>query len=140
LAWPFVVAVSIVAFHRPLVRLIERTREFEGPGDVKIKLDAAQVEKIMVEARHDNLSAEAVTKRIVEEAVIDEREFRILRGLLGESEGRSMHAYQTAFYRPALEELEKKKWITRAHGKFKLSAEGLQVLRPRLVSLLESPR
>lgn len=139
-AWPLVVVVVLLAFRKSLLGLVERTREFEGPGDLKIKLDPARVQQIVEDARRENLPAEAVTERIIDEAVVDEREFRILRALVGESEGRRMLAYQNSFYRPALERLMAKGWIARNDNKFTLSPEGLGAVSTKLFPMLKASR
>src|SRR5262249_19639364 len=101
-AWPVVVLVLLFGYRRALLDLLGRARELGGPGDFRIKLDSAKVEEIVEAGRREALPARAVANRIVEEAVIDERESRILRGLLGEKTGRLMMNYQTRWYRSAL--------------------------------------
>lgn len=137
-AWPVVAIVVLFGFRKSLLGLLERTRELEGPGDFKVKLDPTRVEQIVESGRRDNLSAKTITARIIDEAIVDEREFRILRALLGEREGRGMYSYQNAYYKPAIDELMKKEWIAHQDKKFVLTHEGSKIIAKKLRPLLES--
>jgi hypothetical protein len=136
LAWPLVVVACLLAFRKALLHLIDRTRELEGPGDLKIRLDPTAVQEIVEDGRRQNLPAKEVTKRIMEDAVIDEREFRILRALLGETDGRSMYSYQSSYYQPALNSVMNKSLVMRNADKFRLTEKGIEVLRNKLLPLL----
>jgi hypothetical protein len=137
LAWPVVILLVVAVFRRQLVVLVGRVREIEGPGDLKISLDAQKVEKIITEGRQANTPPSAVAQQIVRAAtVLEKRETRILRALL-DDEGRGMFNYQTDYYRPALMALLSK-GLVRKHDKgFALTPEGLRVTREYLSSVLE---
>ena len=136
LAWPLVIVVVFLALRTKLSALIDRTREFEGPADMKIKLDPTQVERIVDEGKKQDTPASVVAHRIITQAVVDGRELRILRALIGEDEGRSMYSYQSPHYRPALEALIGKGLIQRRGGKYLLTDIGLQVVAEHLEPIL----
>jgi hypothetical protein len=138
LAWPVVILVVVAVFRRQFVVLFGRVREIEGPGDLKITLDAQKVEQIITRGRQDNVSPAAVAQQIVRSAtVLEKRETRILRALL-DDEGRGMFNYQTDYYRPALMSLVSK-GLVQKHGKgFALTPEGMRVTREYLSAVLES--
>jgi hypothetical protein len=140
LAWPVVVVIVLVAFRAKLATLIDRAREFEGPGDVKIKLDPSEVERIVDEGRKQDAPADVVARRILTQALVDNRELRILRALIGEDEGRGMYSYNNnAYYRPALESLLGKGLIEKRDGKFFLSDSGHKVVAEYLKPILANP-
>jgi hypothetical protein len=136
IAWPVAVSSLILLFRTQISDAINRAREFEGPGDLKLTFDPRQVERIVAEGRAENASASEVAQRIVEQAVVDERELRILRGLLGEQAGRSMNAYQSAFYRPAIDSLMSKEMIRFSQGKYFLTDKGLAAVRDHIIPLI----
>lgn len=103
LAWPAVILVLVLLFRRNLHDLLARLREFEGPGDVRVKLDRRQVEQIVEEGSREQVPPREIAKRIVEQAIVDPREFRILRALIAEDEGRGMYSYRSSYYKPALD-------------------------------------
>jgi len=75
----------------------------------------------------------------MEEAIVDERESRILRGLLGEKAGRLMVNYQRPPYRQALDALLRKGWVVRYDdGKFALTAIGMKAVASSLRPLLQA--
>jgi hypothetical protein len=108
-------------------------------ADLEIRLDPAAAQEIVEDGRRQNLPAVEITKRIIEDAVIDEREFRILRALLGETEGRSMYSYQSSYYKPALDSVMNKALVTRNGEKFRLTQKGIEMLRNKLLPLLGTP-
>ena len=137
LVWPAVVLVALALLGPELGDLVRRIREFEGPGSVKVSLDAAAVEEIVREGRAKDESAEAVARKIVERAIVlDPREARIIRALF-DDEGRAMYNYQTGYYRPALNSLLEKGYVHRVDRGFALTGEGHRVARDYLVSALE---
>jgi len=82
LAWPVVILIVVAIFRRQPVVLFGRVREIEGPGDLKITLDAQKVEQIITRGRQNNVSPAAVAQQIVRSAtVLEKRETRILRAL-----------------------------------------------------------
>jgi hypothetical protein len=139
LAWPVVILVVVAIFRRQLVVLFGRVREIEGPGDLKISLDAQKVEKIITEGRQTNTPPAAVAQQIVRAAtVLERRETRILRALL-DDEGRGMFNYQTDYYRPALTALVAKGLVQKHDKGFALTAEGLRVTKEYLLGVLDPP-
>jgi hypothetical protein len=136
LAWPLVVLVLLFGYRRALLDLFGRARELEGPGGISVKLD--KLEQIVAAGQRDGRPARDVANQIVEEAIVDERESRILRGLLGEKSGRLMMNYQSHGYRPALEALLARRWIVRnADGTFALTDAGTKVVVRSLRPLIE---
>jgi len=138
LAWPVVILIVVAIFRRQLVVLFGRVREIEGPGDLKITLDAQKVEQIITRGRQDNVSPAAVAQQIVRSAtVLEKRETRILRALL-DDEGRGMFNYQTDYYRPALMSLVSKGLVQKHDKGFALTPEGMRVTKEYLSAVLES--
>jgi hypothetical protein len=137
LAWPVVILIVVAVFRHQLVMLFGRVREIEGPGDLKITLDAEKVEQIISRGRQDNASPAAVAQQIVRSAtVLEKREMRILRALL-DDEGRGMFNYQTDYYRPALMALVSKGLIQKHDKGFALTPEGMRVTKEYLSTVLE---
>lgn len=139
LAWPVVVVTILLAFRTKLAMLIDRAREFEGPADVKIKLDPSQVERIIDEGKKQDTPADIVARQILTQALVDNRELRILRALIGEDEGRGMHSYQNSYYQPALESLLGKGLIEKRDRKFFLTDSGHRVVVEYLKPILARP-
>ena len=138
LAWPVVILIVVAVFRRQFVVLVGRVREIEGPGDLKITLDAQKVEQIISKGRQDNVSPAAVAQQIVRSAtVLEKRETRILRALL-DDEGRAMFNYQTDYYRPALMSLVSRGLVQKHDKGFALTPEGLRVTKEYLSTVLES--
>jgi hypothetical protein len=138
LAWPVVILIVVAVFRSQLVMLFGRVREIEGPGDLKITLDAQKVEQIISKGRQDNASPAAVAQQIVRSAtVLEKREMRILRALL-DDDGRGMFNYQTDYYRPALMSLVSKGLVQKHDKGFALTAEGMRVTKEYLSTVLES--
>ena len=137
LVWPVVVLTTIVLLRRQLEGLFGRVREIEGPGSLKVSLDAVAVEQIITEGREENASPSAVAERIVQAAtVLDRREARILRALLDDA-GRAIYNYQTDYYRPALESLLAKRFVQKVDRGFALTDEGQRVTREYVLSVLK---
>jgi hypothetical protein len=136
LAWPIVVVVGLLAFRGKISSLIDRTREVEGPADLKIKLDPSQVERIVDEGKKEGAPAHVVAQRIIDRAVVDPRELRILRALIGEDEGRGIYSYQTSYYLPALEALLKKGLIAKRGNKFFLTQSGVSAAAEHVMPIL----
>lgn len=138
LAWPVVILIVVAVFRRQLVALFGRVREIEGPGDLKITLDAQKLERIISKGRQDNASPAAVAQQIVRSAtVLEKRETRILRALL-DDEGRGMFNYQTDYYRPALTSLVSKGLVQKHDKGFALTPEGQRVTKEYLSAVLDS--
>jgi hypothetical protein len=138
LAWPVVILFVVAIFRRQLVVLFGRVREIEGPGDLKITLDAQKVEKIIAEGRQTNTPPAAVAQQIVRSAtVLQKREMRILRALL-DDEGRAMFNYQTEYYKPALLALLSKGLIRRHEKGFALTSEGFRITKEYVTGVLDS--
>jgi hypothetical protein len=135
--WPVVVVVAAVLLRRELGGLFGRVREIEGPGSLKVSLDAAKVEKIINEGRKDNVPPAAVAERIVRTAtVLDRLEARILRALL-DDEGRLIYNYQTVYYRSALEALLAKGYVRKLDKGFALSQEGTRITKDYLLGVFQ---
>lgn len=63
-------------------------------------------------------------------------EFRILRALLGESEGRYLDAFQKKYYRPSLEATIAKGWVEQIGSRYFMTPKGLEVCETYLMQLL----
>jgi len=136
IAWPAAVVSLILLFRIQISDAIDRAREFEGPADLKLTLDPRHVEQIVAEGRAENAPASEVAQRIVEQAVVDKRELRILRALLGEQTGRAMHGYRGPFYRPSLDSLMSEGMVQFNQGKYFLTDKGRAAVREHLMPLL----
>jgi hypothetical protein len=138
LAWPAVVLIGIWLLRREIRELFGRVREIEGPGAVKVTLDAKKLEEIIQEGQRDKTPPSAVAGRIIQSVnVLDKREARILRALL-DDDGRGIHYYQTNYYRPALESLLAKGQVTKAGKGFELTQEGRRITKAYLLDVLNS--
>ena len=52
--WPVFILIVVLLLRKQLVALVGRVREIEGPGDVKITLDAGKVEQIIAKGQREN--------------------------------------------------------------------------------------
>jgi hypothetical protein len=137
LVWPVVVLVALALLRRELAGLFGRVREIEGPGSLKVSLDANKVEQIIKEGRQENTPPAAVAERIVQTAtVLDRREARILRALL-DDDGRAIYSYQTDYYRPALQSLLAKEYVRKVDKGFALTQEGQRITREYILGVLQ---
>jgi hypothetical protein len=143
LTWPIVILVVVILLRRELAGLFGRVREIEGPGSIKVSLDANKVEQIIKEGRQDNTTPAAVAERIVQAAtVLDRREARILRALF-DDDGRAIYSYQNDYYRPALESLLGKEYVRKIDKGFALTPMGQRITREYILGVLqrlESPK
>lgn len=127
LAWPVVVLIVVFTFRRQISSLVERTREFEA-GPAKFKIDPAKVEKAR-EISEQVPSQEEAAKQLLEQA-LEDRELRILRGLIGEPAGRDLNIYKRSdYYRPALDSLALKNLVYQQGGKYFLTSLGTEVVK-----------
>ena len=138
IAWPILILIVVWLLRKQLVALVGRVREIEGPGDVKITLDAERVEKIITKGRQENAPPAEVAQQIVRSA-LEKRETRILRALL-DDDGRGMFNYQTDYYRPALMALIDKGLVQKHDKGFALTPQGLRVTREYLATILQPPQ
>lgn len=137
LIWPLVLLTTIILLRRQLGGLFGRVREIEGPGSLKVSLDAAAVEQIIAEGRKENATPGAVAERIVKAVtVLDRREARILRALFDDA-GRAINNYQSDYYRPALESLVAKQFVHKVEKGFALTDEGQRVTTEYVLSVLK---
>jgi hypothetical protein len=138
LVWPAVVVLAVVLLRRELAALVDRVREIEGPGSLKVSLDPNKVEQIIEEGRKENASPAAVAERIAQAAtILDQRETRILRALL-DDDGRAIYSYQNDFYRPALQSLLSKGYVRRFEKGFALTPEGQHVTKQYILGVLKA--
>ncbi len=137
LAWPAVTLIFVLLFRRHLISLFQRLRRMEGPGDLKIELDEADVENLLESAEKEKLSPKEVAGRIVKLAdIADNRKLRIIRALADEDGGRLINSYQSTYYRPALEALLKDGYVADRDGVFHLTPKGQQLARQYLLQVL----
>ncbi len=128
LAWPVVILIFFVTFQEQIGNLINGIREFEA-GPTKFKVDSRGIEKAK-EISQKNLSNQEAAKQLLEEQVLEDRELRILRALVGEPEGRHFYAYKrNDYYRPALDSLAYKGLIFKQENKYLLTPLGTEVVK-----------
>ena len=135
-AWPAVVLVVAMLLRREIRALFGRVREIEGLG-AKVSLDPHKVEQIITQGRQENAPAAAVAQRIVRAVtVLDKLETRILRALL-DDDGRAIYSYQTDYYRPALESLLAKGYVTKVDKGFALTPEGRRITKDYVLGAVQ---
>ena len=134
--WPVVALLLLVAFRSEVAGVLQRTREVSA-GGVTFKADPTQVAAIVEEGKQSGRSSETIAQQIVSEALVDEREVRIMQSLFGETQPRALNIYaRNDFYRPALEALVRKAYVERTDGQYRLSDRGLQTVRQILIHKL----
>lgn len=69
--------------------------------------------------------------------VSSDLEFRILRALLGESEGRYLDGFQKRYYRATLDATIAKGWVEQIGSRYYLTSKGLEACESRLMQLLQ---
>ncbi len=133
LAWPIATLTVAWIFRKEIKGAI---RQLEGLEAGQVKVNLANVAKAEV-IRAETQSNEVIAKRFLEQKVVDDRELRILRGLVGETNGRSLNDYRrSGFYRPALDSLLAKHLIENIHHKFHLTQLGTEVVTAHLRAIL----
>ncbi|MGK7913482.1 MAG: hypothetical protein AB4050_18675 [Synechococcus sp.] len=103
IAWPSVVLIMLYTLRVPIGEWIGKITNVEfGAGDAKVAINAAeQASQIRQETANES---EAAAKLL---DLLERKDFRILRELIDEPEGRYLNIYrQSNFYRPSLDKLE----------------------------------
>ncbi len=136
LVWPGLLAFVVLYFRQNIADLIDRIQSLEGPGDVKVSFDKRKVEQIVEEGKKENAPAQVVAERIVEQAVVDPKELRILRALFGE-DGRQLRQFLGSYYRDALASLVAKGYVKKDGRDFYLTDQGKKATRAYLSNLLQ---
>lgn len=133
LAWPVTTLVLARAFSDEIKGVIQRISGVEA-GQVKINLDSVVKAK---EIRADTPTDEDTAKEYLKENIVDVRELRILRSLVGEIGGRSLHNYRrSGYYRPALDSLIAKDLVNDIQKKYYLTSLGKKVVAEHLRKVL----
>jgi hypothetical protein len=135
LVWPCVLVFAILYFRRNLGDLMDRIQSLEGPGDVKVSFDKRKVEQIVEQGKKENAPASVVAERIIEEAVVDRKELRILRALFGEN-GRQLQQFLGSYYRDALINLLANGLIRKEGKDFFLTEKGMRATVTYLSNLM----
>ncbi len=133
LAWPVLLLFVILIFRTSIGRLLERIREFQGPGHLKVSLYKQEVEDIIKEGKERNDPPEKTAALILQS--LDKRESRILRALFDEK-GRAMYSYQNSYYQDALESLLKKEYVQKHDQGYALTDKGTEFTIGYLQSII----
>ena len=135
-AWPLAVLVIFYYFRSEIRELLSKTQGITV-GPVHLKME--QVKKAE-EARgiaEKSTSKEEAAKQILQDNLVDMNELRILRNLIGESEGRALNDFKrNKFYRPALGSLIAKKFIFYDDGNYFLTSLGTEIAKIHIVQAL----
>lgn len=141
IAWPVVTviifAIFFLTFQKQIGNFIERIQEFEF-SSTKVKADPNKIKKVD-EIRQKTASNQEAAEQLLESKVLEVSELRILRGLVGESEGRYFYSYRrNDYYRPAFDSLAAKGLILRQeNNKYFLQPLGKEVVKLHVAQSLE---
>jgi hypothetical protein len=131
LAWPFVTFVVALLYRAQITSALQRLRRVQGPGGTTAELEPRgtleeRFEEILKSAQQRGLPQEKIeerTARIFEFG--DSRKLRIIRAVLGESDGRAIISYRNDYYRPALESLVQSGYLELTlKNKYRLTQKG----------------
>jgi 16S rRNA C967 or C1407 C5-methylase (RsmB/RsmF family) len=123
LAWPIITLAIILIFKKHISSLIDRIRELEGPGDLKISLNENknEIKEILKEGTEKKYAPEEMLERIMQ--TLDKREIRIVRALFDDP-GRAIYSYQNDYYKDALKRLLDKGYVEKRQNGYSLTKEG----------------
>ena len=127
ISWPITILIILIIFKEAIKDLIFRIREFEGAGS-KVSLDAYKVKEILEKGK--DKTAEDLAKQIIDISR-DKREYRILRALF-DDKGRAIYAYQSSFYKSALQSLLDENLVERVGNGYGLTDEGFRLTKEYL--------
>jgi hypothetical protein len=141
LAYPIVILLIartlIKAFKPELSALITRIRKGEI-GGFAFEADPIKLEKGLEITQQETASIQEKAQQLLEQA-IEDRELRVMRGLVGETQGRTLDIYQKSdFYRPAITSLLAKGLIRlrQQNNTYVLTDLGKAVMRQHMTKAL----
>jgi hypothetical protein len=136
-AWPITVLIVLLIFRRPITGITEAVQRLEGPGGVKVFLDPDRVKQVIQAGRRENLSEDAIAKRVIESAEIaNSEELRILRALFDEPTGRLLENY-VRYYPAALNSLMSNGNLQKVGRRYTLTPKGLDATARYLRSAID---
>jgi hypothetical protein len=138
ISWPIAFLIFIYIFKNEVKEFLKRiTTVSFGGGSIEAKpIDQEKIRKAK-EIRETTSEPREQAQLLLEQGALENRELRILRGLVGERGGRSFYTYRkSSYYSPALESLTTKRLISLERDVYSLTNLGLEVAKIYLAAVL----
>ena len=136
LAWPVTIYVIIKIYEKEIRTLLNERFTGLQLGDISIDLSGVKkTENIVLNTE----SIEDAAKNILSQQLVNEKEKRIIRALIDETQGRGLYSYQKSdYYRESLASLSYKKLIELKDNKYFLTNIGQAVAKEYIHQLFDA--